>query len=269
MISRKISAPIVLAIAAVFQVVGESMISSEPLVYGFTSKISSQILGEERTIHIRLPKAYDEETREYPLVVVLDGSEDVFLRAVASVEYLADMQEGFPDHIVVGIPPKDRFQEMHILNQPGRFKEFIEKELLPMLAENYRCNGKRILYGQSFGSVFAAYCVMKKPSSFQSCILNSWGLSAQEIECYRSLLKEKVATSASDAPPIRMYVTSNVDDPYDLRGERRQLAKAFIDELRSDYPNLFQIEYRLYDFRAHAPFQGLHDGLAWLCQPQE
>jgi uncharacterized protein len=136
--------------------------------------IHSEILGEDRRISIALPPSHAGTTREYPVVIVLDG-ESLFEPARTTVEWLAGVGH-VPEAIVVGIENTDRLRD---LTPPGlsvsgsslaeggdRFLDFIERELLPTVRERFRGGAPRVLAGHSSGGILATYAAATRAAAF-------------------------------------------------------------------------------------------------------
>ena len=83
-----------------------------PITYGNYRTIQSKTLGEARTLLVRLPADYDKSGKTYPILYKLDGNTDVALQAFSALDYLVDMTDKVPDHIVVGIQNTDRNRDM-------------------------------------------------------------------------------------------------------------------------------------------------------------
>ena len=145
---------------------------------GFEEEIESTILGETRTLEIRLPPGYDEDSRAYPMLLVLDGG-DWF-------SYMATLENGvapnhLPEMVVVGIPNTDRRRDLDTadesLGEPGagaeRFKRFLHEELLPHLSKTYRASSYRVLAGHSLAGIFVLHTFATNPEMFQGYIATS------------------------------------------------------------------------------------------------
>ena len=148
-----------------------------------TLKIQSQILDEERTISVALPKGYPGEKDRYPVLYVLDAeSQPSFLKTCSSVEQLSN--EGVvPPMIVVGLWNVEgkRNRDMipaSVSHRPGsggslRFLQFIKTELIDYVKKEYRTSDMSILYGGSNAGLFAVYAMLADPGLFGACIAGS------------------------------------------------------------------------------------------------
>jgi hypothetical protein len=141
-----------------------------------TYNIESRALKETRPVFVGLPRSFAKTQRTYPVLVVLDG-EAQFPVAVTVASQLAALGH-MPEAIVVGIPNIDQFEgRVHDMTPAGmsvsgsskneggeQFLDFIEKELMPALARQFRANGMLILEGHSSGGVIATYAAATRPA---------------------------------------------------------------------------------------------------------
>ena len=141
-----------------------------------TYTIASRALNQTRPVSIRLPRSFAKTQRDYPVLVVLDG-EGQFPTAVTVAHQLA-MLGHMPEAIVVGIPNLDQFTgRVHDMTPPGlsvsgsskneggeQFLDFIEKELMTALKQQFRANGMLILEGHSSGGIIATYAAATRPA---------------------------------------------------------------------------------------------------------
>ena len=112
--------------------------------------LKSTVLGEERTILVRTPAAYDSNQLRYPVLYLTDG--DAHLNHTASsVEFLA-RNGRMTEMIVVGITNTDRTRDLtptrvRIASNGAsyptsggadNFLKFIETELIPEIEKRYR-----------------------------------------------------------------------------------------------------------------------------------
>jgi len=139
--------------------------------------IDSAILGRTRRIEISFPPSFPRTTRRYPVIVVLDGAEN-FADATLIATTLAELGH-IPESIVVAVhnatsDPKDR---VHDMTPPGlsvsgstrseggdRFLDFIEREVLALVAAKHRGGRPHVLVGHSSGGVIATYAAATRPA---------------------------------------------------------------------------------------------------------
>lgn len=199
-----------LILLMVSQFCAAEVIERSDFVLGQTLSMTSAHLKESRTLNIYLPPSYEEDkTRQFPVIYLLDGSADEdFIHVAGIVQFLSFPWIGIvPESIVVGIANVDRKRDftypsqLAIDNQEfptsggaAAFLQFIERELTPLISNNYRVSDHRTLIGQSLGGLFATYTLFEKPDLFSQYIIVSPSLWWDE----ERLLTRKSATPLGD-----------------------------------------------------------------------
>jgi predicted alpha/beta superfamily hydrolase len=137
--------------------------------------LDSKILGEARTLVVTLPVGYEEGAAEYPVLYHLDAG-------TAGDALLAPARDAFPEVITVGIVNTDRGRDMFpVYVGPRRptsggaenFLGFLTTEVIPLIDQNYRTSGERILFGMSNSALFTVYALLKQPETFAAYIASS------------------------------------------------------------------------------------------------
>jgi predicted alpha/beta superfamily hydrolase len=149
-------------------------------------KINSAVLGEERTILVRVPAGYDTNKLRYPVLYMTDGNAHI-VHTSSTVEFLA-RNGRMSEMIVVGINNTDRTRDLsptHVTTTVAggnsalqfptsggadKFIKFIETELIPEIEKRYRVQPYRILAGHSLGGMFAIHTMISRPELFNSYI---------------------------------------------------------------------------------------------------
>lgn len=165
-----------------------SQVKSKPFVLGVTDEIASKELGEQRTLNIYLPEGYDKnDTITYPVIYLLDGGADEdFIHVVGLVQFNNfSWVDRVPKSIVVGIANTDRQRDLTYpsavadkkkfptIGGSAKFIAFIEKELQPYIAKQYKGKGARTLIGESLGGLLATEILFSKPVLFDKYIIVS------------------------------------------------------------------------------------------------
>jgi predicted alpha/beta superfamily hydrolase len=172
-----------IALMAIFQVASAQ--ETEDLMSDTKQSLYSDILNEERGFWVSLPDSYFQDGnsyKEYPLLIVLDGDSH-FNTTSTMVRYMSsDRYRSWkaPEMIVVGIQNVDRRRDytpekiitVRENNSGGgeKFLQFLEKELIPHLEQNYRTTPYRILFGHSLSGLLATHAYMKEESLFHAFI---------------------------------------------------------------------------------------------------
>jgi uncharacterized protein len=184
----------------------------QAVVVGETITVRSEILGEDRRIHVQLPAGYDiEPDAHYPVIYQLDGeAPGPFTYVAGLVGFLASGYQ-LPPMIVVGIPNTSRTRDLtsahdgprwyeHILIHPDSvllpnagdsaggadaFLRFLTEELAPEIERRYRTAPFRVLLGHSLGGLFVTRAMLKRPGSFEAYVASSPSLTWNDHELVR------------------------------------------------------------------------------------
>ena len=143
------------------QVPAVDQIKTEPVTVntGFSFKFHSAILNEDRTIFIALPDGYNNQTKKYPVLYMVDGQWN-FNHTAQTLAWLSRCDAGIIPHtIVVGIHTgenreRDLTRTQNKENKTGGgadiFYKFLKEELIPFIDKNYSTYNYRVLGGVSF-----------------------------------------------------------------------------------------------------------------------
>lgn len=136
-----------------------------------TVKVRSQLLGEERIVHVNLPPNYELAKRRYPVVYLLDGHVRQFFDVtVAAAAYDLPGESGYimPPQIVVGVDQRERGVDLG--RNQELFTRFLAEELVPFIDREFRTSKFRTLVGHSLGGRFALMTLCRAPGVFPAVI---------------------------------------------------------------------------------------------------
>lgn len=179
-------------------------------------KIFSKINNQEYVLQINLPRFYDDSSKVFPVVYLLDSQWDFpLLQAIYGQQYF----DGFlPGLVVVGITwggkdpnpdvlrardftPTDIHEYSPTGNAPN-FLEFIKSELIPFIEKNYRVSkNDRTLMGSSLGGLLTLYTVFNRHDLFNRYVLTSPALSWDNGFLYQC---EENYSKSSDKLPVKL-----------------------------------------------------------------
>jgi hypothetical protein len=206
---------------------------------GLVDKIQSVELGEARILNIYLPNGYSpDSSRTYPVIYLLDGSDNEdFIHVVGIVQFL-NMIEVMPESIVVGIANVDRRRDFTFpttvekdkkvyptTGSSARFISFIEKELQPYIQNKYKVNHIKTIIGQSLGGLLATEILLKKTFLFDNYIIVSPSLWWDN----ESLLSAAPGLAKKSAPKNVQVIISVGAEGKEMEGDAKKLS----DILRS------------------------------------
>ena len=232
------------------------------VVLGERVKIYSEILGEERTLFVRLPPGYEESQRGYPVLYQLDGEfESLLANAVSSIEYPRDDGSELR-MILVAVVNTDRSRDMFpvkVSKSPTsggacRFLSFIVEELKPFVDGRYRTSRYDILYGVSNAGLFVLYSLLSRPDSFEAYIASS-----PMIGWCREFMFELAERRFSESESLdkHLYMIYGEKDESFVTSHVADFAKL----IEAKAPDDFRWNLKVVEERGHVPFTSLYDGL--------
>jgi predicted alpha/beta superfamily hydrolase len=182
--------------------------------------LDSKIMGETRTVVVRVPASYQTGARRYPVIYLTDGDAHVGHTA-ATADFLA--REGrMPEVILVVVVNTDRTRDLtptKDVNRPGetggadRFLDFFEKELIPSIEKRYRTQQFRVFAGHSLGGLFALHALFTRPELFDAWIAVSPSLQWDD----RYLFRRANDFFASKKVPATTLIVTTGDEGDDSR----------------------------------------------------
>jgi predicted alpha/beta superfamily hydrolase len=180
-------------------------------------KIHSAITGQEYVLHINLPQHYDDTSKTYPVIYLVDSQWDFSL---VTAIYGDQYYDGFmPAAIIAGItwggenPNYDKRRAFDLTptnnGQPSqygnaeKFLSFIKNEAIPFVESKYRTKkNERTLVGHSFGGLFTLYALFTEPDLFNHYVAGSPAWTWDNASLYKYAEKfSKIKLSH----PIRLY----------------------------------------------------------------
>jgi enterochelin esterase-like enzyme len=135
-------------------------------VYSFTPKAVQGKIG----VGVHLPEGYESSGAAYPVLYLFDIEKD-FVFASAVADFLA-ANDRIPPLIVVDVNLADAS------GAPPQALAFLEGELFPFVASNFRTLPCRVLYGHSGRSFAALYVFLNRPDLFYGTICAGLALSS-------------------------------------------------------------------------------------------
>jgi predicted alpha/beta superfamily hydrolase len=204
-------------------------------------KISSKtVLGQEYELQILLPSNYQNSTKKYPVLYVMDSQWDFTLaKSIYGQLYF----DGFiPEIIIVGVTWGGEKPNPNILRArdytptnirstastggAAVFLDFMKTELFPFVETNYRAeNNDRTLMGCSLGGLFTLYTLFTHPDMFDGYIAASPAISWDNgiLNQYEKQFSEKQLNK-----PVRVYMT--VGDVEMGKNDFEKFAKKMFDK---------------------------------------
>ena len=260
------------------------------IVIGQMDSLHSEILDEQRSIWVHVPgeatgAIFSETT--YPVLYLLDGPGH-FHAVTGMLKNLGD--NGIvPNMVVVAIPNTDRTRDLtpsHVDEMFGdssfvetsgggdKFLEFMEKELIPYVEENYPVTGYRTFVGHSFGGLTAVYALFSRPALFHNYVAidpSLWWDDWMLVKTADAVLEG----SGLEGRALFVGVANTMDEGMDLSRVQEDTARSsnhirsilgFIDTLenKADSPLEFGWKYYEDDDHGSVPLITEYDAFRFL-----
>jgi uncharacterized protein len=232
---------ILLSVAIAFSAAGAAVTLPRTSVRELKAKAN----GVDYRLYVSLPRDYATSKERYPVIYVLDADYS-FAIAHNVVEHLADRQH-LPWAIVVGIAygGEPRYREnrtrdytpTHTLDVgPGtehqrpyqkhsgggpKFRDFLRRELLPLIDRTYRTTAERVLVGHSYGGLFGAWMLLTAPDLFTGYVVVSPSLWYHE----RMLFALEKKTGRDVALRGRAYLSAGAMENEVMATDLKEMAR--------------------------------------------
>ncbi|MGA3245116.1 MAG: alpha/beta hydrolase-fold protein [Bacteroidota bacterium] len=180
--------------------------------------VTSAIVGQDYDLYVNLPRGYQDTTKTFPVIFLVDAQWDFPLtQAIFGEQYY----DGFvPAAIMVGItwggvnPNYDSLRARDLtptnvkqMPQSGggpKFLKFIKDELIPYVESKYRATkNRRTLMGSSFGGLFTLYALFHETGSFDRYVLTSPSLGWDNEILYTY---EKEYAAKNTQLPVKLFI---------------------------------------------------------------
>ena len=233
-----------------------------------THSIYSNILKEERSFLVNLPKNHDEENIEYPVLYHLDGG-SLHIEDILGFPGNKNSEDSITDMIYVSVVNTDRVRDMSpvktsFCEKPGakQFLKFFESELIPYINKNYQTSKFNVLCGQSFSSIFTLYAMLEKPSLFNGYITTSLYFP-QCKEYFMDRARKTLATKKLNDRYLFMTL-GRLDYDYNKDKITEHAIEDLIQIIKEQSQTELNWEYRVYEEHGHCPEPSYSDGLKWI-----
>lgn len=185
-----------------------------------TFTITSEGLGRDFHVLVRLPRSYADSDRAYPMAFLLDGG--ILFPMLAPYQLMMEAEGSAGEVIVVGISygglgfangnlrstdytaPSP---EVAYFGGASAFQDFLADEVLPRLRREFRIDPERtVLFGQSLGGQFAIHAALTRPELFSTFVAINPALHAN-LPYFMKL------EAAPEGPPVSLVLALGTEDP--------------------------------------------------------
>lgn len=260
--------------------------SSDDVVIAKSLKITSSVLGEERTVYISTPSDYANSKESYPVLYVLDEWIGVIGLAnnlsefgicprmiVVVIKEVIPGRDLFPSQpkYMRGLhPAKPWYTERddndlaltppcEICGHADKFLSFVETELIPFVDKNYRTLPYRICSGHSMGALCVTHAFLSHTNMFNAYIALSPPLYWDDGLLLRTA-EEKLAGKNLKYKQFYFGIGAN-EDPSTI-GDAHDFAK--ILKLKASNELAWKLDYQENEDHGSGAINGLINGLRFI-----
>ena len=176
-----------------------------PLVIGETFTIDSKVMHEVRRINVYKPPGYTDSSERVPVLYMPDGGMAEDFLHVAGLVQVGVGNGTMRPFLLIGIEnterrrdttgPTDNPEDRKIAPRVGGsalFREFIRKELMPLIKARYRTTDETAIVGESLAGLFVVETFLREPDMFDTYIAfdpSLWWNSGKLVTEASALLK--------------------------------------------------------------------------------
>ena len=221
---------------------GHDVVASEPLTIGTSYLVKTH--DSERKVHVVTPQGYDAGDQAYPIVVMLDAGlkQDFFL--TLGIERWNQLWQRSASAIYVGVETVDRQRELlpptstasereryPTAGESEAFRHWLSSDILPMLRERYRDDGRAFLMGESAAGHFVIETWVRTPDLF-----DGYAALSPSLQWNGQQLSRQFAERAeTERPPL--YISLAEEGGETEEGITRLVRNARSDMCYSDRRN--------------------------------
>jgi len=230
-----------------------------------TIAVKSEVYSDPRPILVHLPEGYENETRRYPVLYVLN-SEENFHWASEIVDFLTAREE-VDEMLVVGLPDQGSYGEDNYpfvsseSPEPSpdalRYADFLRNEVIPLVDRSFRTEDSRLVAGHSLSGLFVMELFRTTADEFNVYIIISPSLhhAPQMVDLVSSKLD---VTNKAGA----VYMTIGNLEHDLIQGQFARLREAFETHAKSKL--IWAVDQIPYNNHRSAAYAGLYSGLSWV-----
>ncbi|TDU43644.1 hypothetical protein BXY82_1060 [Gelidibacter sediminis] len=238
--------------------------------------ITSHILNEERTCLISFPDTYTNTSKEFPIIILLDGY--AHFKITSGIVHFMGSQRSrnnfMPESIVVAIENIDRERDFTVTkintkrpNTMGggkNFLKFIENELVPYIDNHYRTTPTRTLIGHSLGGLLTLNSYLDENSLFDAYISID-----PSVWWDKEMMKERVDTITPSSSNKKLYIaTANHGETGNIKNKQRHdLLYELLSKQTEEAQN---VNHEYFESEDHHSvlLLALYNGLKYINQPR-
>lgn len=230
-------------------------VTGKSIVYNFGHQyqIKSKILGEERQLLIYVPEKYQNSTDKFPVIYILDGDKH-YKHTTITAEILQKNGQ-IPASIIVAIVNNEGAIMRDFSNKTENFSRFLKEEVQSFVAENFRINGYKTLFGHSRPGAFVLETFINNPYAFDNYIAANPIIVEAFITKFESFLDRNKTLDQS------LYFS--MGGVHDVGPRSVRLMNSLAELLKKKAPKSLQWKYQYFPQHVHhtTPSATLYEAL--------
>jgi len=248
--------------------------------------LDSKIMNESRKYAVYLPPSYETSKASYPVIYVLDGDWHRLKAVSGIVEALSTetLESQINESIIVAIPNSEMtirerdftptnvdwihdgnvLETFENIGNAKNYVAFFDRELIPLINATYRTSEKRILIGESFGGLFAAYSLLKKPTLFTDYLIIDATYLWDNNYLNRTFNETNYGHKSVSA---RVYLSFANNSAFgDIGKTNFEWGQEFASKLESKVSTSFNLKSQYFENESHGTvaLQSWYQGLVYL-----
>ena len=271
----------------------KSLPQSNSIVIGEVDSLYSNELQEERKIWIHIPESFsnkENKNKKYPVLYLLDGPSH-FYSLSGMVRQLSSVNANtvLPEMIIIGISNTNRSRDLtpthvdidfftndSIQYESGggtKFLDFIDKELIPYVEENYPASNHRTLIGHSFGGLSVINALINKKDLFKNYLAIDPSLWWDNM-AFKNVAESIITKNNYNKKSLYLAISNTMAPEMNLEGVRNDTIKKtahirseleLAKSLQNDSTNELNFKWKYYDDDTHGsvPLIAEYDGLRY------
>jgi uncharacterized protein len=238
--------------------------------------ITSELMGRDYQLYISFPNGYStKDTISYPVLYALDGRlffhsvraatdalyvigneiEDVIIVVVGSgSDFLSWFVERTYDYTTSPDAAHDRYSEKQFNIPEGtvksggadKFLKSLKTEIIPFVDKHYKTNNDRGILGNSYGGLFAAYCLINSDGYFTRFGINSPSFWWDNEKLLKQAALQFANNQSWDIPPTKVFVS--VGEMEDFMVPLMKRFKSYLES--AGYENI-DLKWQVFDGETH------------------
>lgn len=208
--------------------------------------LHSKILGETRSLLIKVPSSYENSNKNYPVLYLLDG-ERHFDHSILASKLLSE-QNKIPELIIVAIlnGEVEGSRTRNLAIEKDKFANFIQYEVLNYVNSRFRTNNDNTIFGHSLAAYFSISMLANQPSVFNRFIAAGPPLMVNKREIFTKLFIDMNIDTLKNKQ-LFISSASEKEEGADVIEE----INIFVQQLKEKSPLSFKWQYRLFEDESH------------------